>query len=93
MYCIFLQVQISSGQRLDSFREHKVVIYDNRLQNYVEISLFCVYSSVLQLYQDPSTILQKKNSKENFLLNYHLHLEHLEILNQQKINATKKISF
>ena len=35
MYCIFLQVQISSYQRLDSFREHKVVTFDKRLQNYV----------------------------------------------------------
>ena len=70
MYHIIVQVQIFSCQRLDSFREHKVVIYDNRLQNYDEISLFCVYSSVVSrsFYNTPEKEQQRQFSAKWSLL-------------------------
>ena len=50
---------------------------------------FLYFVFIPVLYQDPFTILQKKNSKDNFLLNNRFYLEYLEILNQQKITAAK----
>ena len=87
------QVQIFSYQDLHNLLEHEKVIQDNQLQNYVEIFLFCVYCSILQLKQDPPAILQKRNAKDNFLLNHRLDLEYLKISNQLKNCTTKLISF
>ena len=86
------QVQIFLYQDLHNLLEHKKVIQDNQLQNYVEIFLFCVYCSILQLKQDPSAIL-KRYAKDNFLLNYRVDLEQLKISNQLKNCTTKLISF
>ena len=54
---------------------------------------FLYFVFIPVLYQDPFTILQKKNSKDNFLLNNRFYLEYLEILNQIDLVLTTSIQW